>query len=710
VRLTFAVTLVAFLGVLLCWQAPGVLLGTTSLNQNAAPTRNPNTEGLSSVIRFDEGRLESPELPARTVALTFDDGPSAEWTPRLQEVLDRHGVPGTFFVIGSQVMRHPEIVRSLDRAGHEIGNHSFTHPRLGGLPAWQAELQVSLTERAVVGAIGKRTQVFRPPYSGHIEYLPQPELDAAQVVSAGRYLSVLSDRAPKDFDLEVSVHDLVADAMPAIGSGAVITFHDGGGDRANTVAAVDEVIRQLKGAGYRFARASELAMTPETAREASAPTETRLAAVMVEATRAVHVVTHGLWYAGLAFIGLTVARASLLIGLSHRAAGQGRRRTVPDGPAGPVTVIVPAYNEGVGIERTVRSIVASNHPDVWVIVVDDGSSDETAALVERMDLDRVRVIRQPNLGKAAALQRGLAEADSELIVMIDGDTLFEPTTITELVRPFADPAVGAVAGNAKVGNRRHLLGRLQHLEYTVSSCLERRMLEQLSTATCIPGAVGAYRRTVLEAVGGPRSDTLAEDADLTMTIVRSGSRVAFAPAARGWTEVPTTLRGFYRQRRRWAYGILQALAKHRHAVLERGPSGRLGRRVILYQLIACYLSAVIAPAIDLIIMYNLVFDPGARRASLTILGLLVAVNVVLHGYALHLDGERLRHVLLVPLQQVAYRHTVWLATFRALQAAVFGAPQRWNKLRRTGDAVAPMGGLAAVPLAPAAPVRGGSIA
>ena len=694
VRLAVISAVIAFVVILLLLETPAVLLGKTVLNQDSTAgaegsALNDSTAGHSSLIDFDEDGIRSTPVPARTVALTFDDGPSEDWTPRVQEVLDRYGVPGTFFVVGSQVMRHPDIVRRLDRAGHEIGNHSFTHPRLGQIGGWQVQLQTTLTERAVLATTGKQPRVFRPPYSGTTAYLPQQELDAARRASSNRYLTVLTDRVVQDFDAERTVSDLVAQALPAIGSGAVITFHDGGGDRTRTLEALELVIHRLQAAGYRFATVSELATSAGSAHPPASSWDARLAQILVGTTRLVSTWTNVLWYLSVVLIGLTLARIWCLLGLSSRSIRRARLVPRAETITEAVTVIVPAFNEAVGIEATLRSIVHSTHPDVRVIVVDDGSTDDTPNAVERLELSSVRLLRQSNQGKAAALRHGLAEADTEFIVMIDGDTVFEPETIPELILPFNDPAVGAVAGNTKVGNRRSLLAKFQHLEYTASSALERRVLDRLGIATCIPGAVGAFRRAALDSVGGPLSETLAEDADLTMSIVRAGWTVSFAPNARGWTEVPTTMGGFYKQRRRWAYGILQALIKHRAAITERGVNGRLGR-AILYQLLFFYGGALIAPAIDLMIIYSLVFDPASRSSSLAIWLGLVAINIVMHGYALHVDGERYRTVAAVPLQLLMYRIVIWLATFRALQSALLGSRERWNKVRRTGGVLTAM--------------------
>ena len=274
---------------------------------------------------------------------------------------------------------------------------------------------------------------------------------------------------------------------------------------------------------------------------------------------------------------LILLRLALMLVIAVRHKRRRHRRDFSWGPpvTEPVSVIVPAYNESANIAATVRSLVAATHP-VEVLVVDDGSTDGTADIVEALGLPGVRVLRQANGGKPSALNHGIAHARHELVVMIDGDTIFAPDTIVRLVEPFADPTVGAVAGNAKVANRRGLLGRWQHIEYVMGFNVDRRVFDLGHCMPTIPGAVGAFRRAILLDVGGVSDDTLAEDTDLTMAICRRGWRVVYEEHARAWTEAPASLGQLWRQRYRWSYGTMQSMWKHRHAVVERAPPAGSG--------------------------------------------------------------------------------------------------------------------------------------
>jgi len=382
---------------------------------------------------------------------------------------------------------------------------------------------------------------------------------------------------------------------------------------------------------------------------------------------------------------LAVLRTLVLMLLARHHARVAWRRAGAATFLPPVSVIVPAYNEAVGIEAAVRSLAASDYPELEVVVVDDGSDDGTADLVEALDLPGVRVVRQDNQGKAVALNTGVAAAAHDVLVMVDGDTVFVPDTVRWLVQPLQDARVGAVSGNTKVGNRGGLLGRWQHLEYVVGFNLDRRMYDLLLCMPTVPGAIGAFRRSALDAVGGVSTDTLAEDTDLTMAVNRAGFRVVYEERALAWTEAPSNLGALWRQRYRWCYGTLQSVWKHRAAVVDKGPGRRLGRVGLPYLLAFQVGLPLLAPVIDVFAIYGLVFLNPWRVAAYWA-GFLV-LQVMTAAYALHLDRESLRPLWSLPIQQFVYRQMMYLVVIQSLVAAVGGVRLRWHKLERTGGLV-----------------------
>ncbi|TCB97694.1 glycosyltransferase [Micromonospora zingiberis] len=698
------------LGVL-CAVLAGVLLVGAYANASFAPDRDESDPELveAQPVRQDQvpesvisggpiistsgDQHQSYRLPPRTIALTFDDGPDPVWTPAVLRVLEAHQVPGTFFVVGSQVARHPDQVRELVAKGHELGIHTFTHPDLAALPGWRRQLEYTQTQLAVASAAGVRTALIRFPYSSFPMAIGNDDWPVFTHAGDLGYLSVLNDTDSRDW-ARPGLDQIIANVTPAGYSGAITLWHDAGGERAQTLAALDRFIPLMKDRGYRFVTVTEgvnLALAEAgiehraEANQPAGPGERWRGRMLIWAVQGAD---RTLGVLGWLFIGvgvLTVGRSVLLFLLAGRHARRRRAKDWAWGPpvTEPVSVIVPAYNEKEGIAAAVRSLAGGDHPGgIEVIVVDDGSTDGTAEIAEALGLPNVRVVRKPNGGKPSALNTGVALARNELIVMVDGDTVFERDSVRRLVQPFADPQVGAVAGNVKVGNRDSLIAKWQHIEYVIGFNLDRRLYESLRCMSTVPGAIGAFRRQALTYAGGMTDDTLAEDTDITMALGRAGWKVVYEETARAWTEAPTTLGQLWKQRYRWSYGTMQAMWKHRRSLLDSGASGRFTRRCLLFLSLFGVLLPLLAPVIDLLALYGLFFlDRTATAVAwLVMLGLQLLTAVV----AFRLDREKLSVLWVLPLQQFAYRQLMYLVMIQSVVTALTGGRLGWQKLRRTG--------------------------
>ncbi|MFD8631101.1 bifunctional polysaccharide deacetylase/glycosyltransferase family 2 protein [Streptomyces sp. NPDC059533] len=633
------------------------------------------------VVEGAAGRVAGPG--PRTIALTFDDGPDPVWTPKILDVLRRNQVHATFFTVGTQVSAHPELARRIVDEGHQIGVHTFTHTDLGAASAWRRSLELRESQLAIAGAAGVTTPLLRPPYSSTNEALT--DADWETVVQAGQkgYLTVLTTQDSEDWR-RPGIEKIIANSTPKGTDGQILLMHDAGGDRSQTVAALEQLLPDLKKSGFRFTTVSESVGLPSPVKPASTADEWQGTA-LINALRAsgwvLDLLGWLLWAAG----AISVLRA-IAVFVAARRHVRMRRRPWGRPVTEPVSVIVPAYNESAGIEAAVRSLLAQDH-QVEVIVVDDGSTDGTADIVEALNLRGVRVIRQQNAGKPAALNTGIAAASCNLVVMVDGDTVFEPDAVRMIVQPFANRRVGAVSGNAKVVNRGGLLGRWQHIEYVVGFNLDRRLFDLAECMPTVPGAVGAFRREALLRVGGLSDITLAEDTDLTMALCRDGWRVVYEERAIAWTEAPATLGALWKQRYRWCYGTLQAMWKHRDALAQRGQAGKLGRRGLLYLLMFQVLLPLLAPVVDVFAVFGLVFLDPVRIVGLWCAFLLLQTLMAL--YAFRLDGERPGPLWSLPLQQFVYRQLMYLVVIQSVFTAVAGSRLHWQRMERYGSLQVP---------------------
>ncbi len=684
----------------------GEILRVTATPQSGSRTMRFDKQGL---IRDEHYlQLPTPFVVKRTgarekmVALTFDDGPDPDWTPAILKILEEQHVPATFFVIGENALENPGLLQRMIADGDELGNHTYTHPNLALASAQLTKIELNATQRLIEAYTGRSTRLFRAPYFGDAEPTTADELVPALVAQEQGYTVVGLHVDPGDWKrpgVNAIVQKTIASAESADGeiSRNIVLLHDGGGNRAQTVAALPLIIEGLRARGYRFVPVSTLAgLTPA----AVMPVVTGSDLIAVRADVGVFIILALLErlfnIMFVAAITLGIVRAIAIAALALR-----RRRGVAPAErsfAPPVSVIIPAFNEARVIEQSVRRVLASDYGDLQVIVVDDGSTDGTSDIVKAAFAGdaRVTLLTLVNGGKAAALNRALAIATAEIVIALDADTQFEPATIDRLARWFADTAIGAVAGNAKVGNRVNLVTRWQAVEYVTAQNLERRALARFDAITVVPGAVGAWRRAALDAVGGYPIDTLAEDQDLTIAIQRAGWRVEYDTDAVAWTEAPQSFRALAKQRYRWAFGTLQCLWKHRGVIGSGRPRGlaTIGMpQAWLFQIVF----AAISPFIDLALVVSIaatairVSQHGWAQTQTDVLAMaaywtvFTTIDVICGGIAYRLDEreERYPFVLLVA-QRFIYRQIMYWVVLRAISAALGGWWVGWGKLERTG--------------------------
>ena len=350
-----------------------------------------------------------------------------------------------------------------------------------------------------------------------------------------------------------------------------------------------------------------------------------------------------------------------------------------------VTIVVPAYNEGKVIEASIRSLTQLNYPDLEILVVDDGSSDDTYERAKKFeDLTGevvVKVFKKKNGGKSNALNFGIWRSEGELILSVDADSKLEPDSLIYAASHFKDPRIGAVAGNVKVINRETLICKMQALEYIQGLNMVRRAQGYFKIVNIIPGPLGLFRKSALEEVEYYVHDTFAEDCDLTIKLLGKGWKVEYEPKAVTWTEAPEDMRSYFKQRYRWTRGILQSLRKHSNYLFCKG--NRLNKSILWYMVF----ESVVWPAMNLfaqlfflyiVYFFNLASFVVYWWAQLTIL------DIVASMYCLMLEREQMR----LALYSVPYRLFFVLMTdvCKVLSSLeeMLKVEMTWGKLDRAG--------------------------
>jgi peptidoglycan-N-acetylglucosamine deacetylase len=650
----------------------------------------------------------------KKLALTFDDGPDPKWTPKILDILKHENVKAAFFVIGDQAENNVGLLRRYISDGHEIGNHTFTHPDISEISSRQLELELNLTERLFASKLGLQPLYFRPPYS--IDQEPDTNDQAAPIdlIEQMGYTIIGNkidtedwNERPKKSPQEIT--DGVLTQLAAMKDrpwfrGSVILLHDGGGDRSATVAALPLLIETLRAKGYELVPVSEL--LGKTTAEVMPPISPKMRwQARIDSLAFIVYAIFVKFGVFVFFFGDVLMSGRLIVVGICAFIDRLRTRKLPETGSfePPVAVLVPGYNEEKVIVATVRSVLKSDYPNMRVIVIDDGSKDRTfevarEAFAREIAEGRVTVLTKPNGGKAGALNFGIEHLTEEFYVGIDADTVIASDAVSKLVRHFADPQIGAVAGNAKVGNRVNLWTRWQALEYITSQNFERRALDLFGVVTVVPGAIGAWRTEGVRHAGGYPLNTVAEDADLTMNLLEQGYRVVYEDRSLAFTEAPVDMRGLMKQRFRWSFGTLQAIFKHRGAFTRNKAMGLFALpNILIFQL----LLPLVSPLIDIMFVAGVIhylidrhFHPAAASAAnfekllVYFLGFLV-IDFLTSSLAFSLeprhqankgDGWLLFHIW---LQRFAYRQVFSIVIFKTIKRAIDGRPFSWDKLDRT---------------------------
>lgn len=349
-----------------------------------------------------------------------------------------------------------------------------------------------------------------------------------------------------------------------------------------------------------------------------------------------------------------------------------------------VSVVIPVYNEAENVRATLMSVIRSRHRPLEIIVVDDGSTDASAAVIESVRREHpglVRLVRVRNGGKARALNLGMSIATYDVVVTMDGDTIFDPRAIGMLARHFNDPRVGSVAGKVSVTKARNILNYFQHIEYVIAQNIDKTGLTLVNSIGVVPGPIGAWRTSDVIAAGGYSTDTLVEDQDLTLALLRMGRRIVYEPGALAFTETPYTIRDFVKQRFRWVFGTLQCAWKYKgHFWSMKRPA--LGF-VVLPSVAASLVLSLLYPVMDVLLVSALVLGYWPQAVGLYLI--FTIVDLLYASMAFEQEKGSRRALVLLPLQRVFYRFVIYYVVLRSFVKAIEGSEALWSKVKKRGD-------------------------
>lgn len=649
------------------------------------------------------GKADSKKL-----ILTFDDGPDPNYTPKILDILSKEHVPATFFLVGINAENNIPLVKRIYDEGHEIGNHTFTHPNVAEISRRRAILEMESTRLLIECITGHSTIMFRAPFNADFEPEKMEELIPVALARTRNYLDIGESIDPEDWSRGINTDTIVErvikrkEELTAAGlSGNIILLHDAGGDgRQATVDALPKIIHYFKSRGYSFTTVADILHKKRDDLMPEVPRGSGYYLIQLNYFLAEFGYWGGyiLFSLFIVFIVLSIARILFLAFFATRRQALERKILFPllpmaSGKSGVpfVSIIVPAYNEELNAVTSLHNLLKTDYPNFEIIFIDDGSKDSTFKKVSEafQNNPTVKIYTKPNGGKASALNYGILQSKADYVICIDADTKLLPDAVSILMRHFNLPTgnnarrdVGAVAGNVKVGNEVNLLTRWQSIEYISSQNFDRKAFAGLNAIMVVPGAIGAFRKKAIEDAGGFTTDTLAEDCDLTIRILRCGYVIENENRAIALTEAPETLNMFIKQRFRWNFGVMQTFWKHRDTVFN--PKYKwLGWIAMPNILIYQYIIPSVIPIADFFMLIGLLTGNAEKIGWYYLIFMAVDVAVALLAFSF--EKERLSKLIWLIPQRLIWRWLMWYVLYKSIRRAIKGELQNWGVLKRTGN-------------------------
>lgn len=636
------------------------------------------------------------EAGPKQLLLTFDDGPDETYTPQILDILSKYHVPAAFFVVGLQAEKNLPLIKRIYDEGNLIGNHTFTHRNVANNTPERTFIELKLTRLLIECITGHSTILFRAPYNADSEPASMEEIVPVAWAREQNYLDVGETIDPEDWQVGIKANTIFIRVVKAVeqGRGHIILLHDAGGDtRAETVKALPMIIEYFHKKGYTFTTLSSI--LEKNKQELMPEVPKGNGYYVMQANLALASITY--WATNfltslfIIFIIMGIARLTFMMILTIRERRKNRsiiydEKLLENAPL--VSIIVPAYNEEVNAVSSLNNLLKQNYPNFNIIFVDDGSKDETYKRVcdALSTNEKIRIFTKPNGGKASALNFGIGQTDAEYVVCIDADTKLYPNAVSLMMLHFLDKKnernVGSVAGNVKVGNQINLLTKWQAIEYITSQNFDRLAFANINAITVVPGAIGAFKKTAIDEAGGFTTDTLAEDCDLTIRILKAGYTIENENKAIAMTEAPEKTKQFIKQRTRWSFGVMQTFWKHRDTLLDKKFKG-LGIWAMPNILIFQFIIPFFSPLADIFMLFG-IFTGNAERIGLYYL-IFMLVDISISVVAFIFEGEKVTKLIWIIPQRFCYRWIMYVVLFKSFRKAIKGELQTWGVLKRSGN-------------------------
>jgi cellulose synthase/poly-beta-1,6-N-acetylglucosamine synthase-like glycosyltransferase/peptidoglycan/xylan/chitin deacetylase (PgdA/CDA1 family) len=666
-----------------------------------------NLDGQALKVEYSsyptKSLLEYKGQNNNNIAITFDDGPDPVITDKVLNILKEKSAKATFYLIGQNAARYPEIVKRIVREGHQIGNHSYSHSGLSNLQDQAIKDEIQETQNILKQITGEYPKFVRTPFNDSPYHSVEGDVRIAKIAQELGLTVSEFDTDPRDWEIGKSADEILA--LSTNNPRSQLLLHDAGKleERQGFLNALPKILDFYKEKNIELVTTNVLLDNKEVIIKDNTfdINSYFIPAFILSKTKLI--ANNLVFYMTiLSLFFLVLIRILWVIQVNRKD-----KEFKPYTP--PVSIVIPSFNEENVCIATVESLIAQNYPEYEIIFVDDGSKDRSYEILKIKYIlnRRIKIYKKENGGKATALNFGIAKAIHDIVILVDADTQFKKDSIHNLARHFQDPKIGAVAGNVQVGNdyftqkengaknlKFNFLTIFQRIEYITSQNFFREAFELVNIITIVSGAIGAYRKSAIFEAGGISTDTLAEDGNLSFDVLKNGWKIVYERNAISLTEAPEDIKSLFKQRIRWAFGNIQVLWKNRSIMLNP-KSGWLGMVAMPFAW-NCFIGLVISPFISIFIfgyaIYEILSSGSFTADSKLILAamfwyvMFILIELVVVFLAIYRDPSKSKFRL-IPfffLYTFAFPFFLFIVSIQVLIKIFSGTAQGWGHLKRTG--------------------------